>query len=197
MPFWKKNATQKKIEVEYFTEPYLGKLTETEAKFILDHAEKQLKDTLETNILIVARTTTLLTVNVSFMIALVGFAINKWEKTPSSNEVIWTACFGLLYLFVLALLLSRNIQPQKYITLGARPKSFFVDGFYKIDEKDRLKYIYANEIQSYQVRIKENHIINEKRWKLFNLCLKWIVATPMVFAALYIITSYIFNLHYS
>lgn len=184
--------TDKKVEkgtnrVEYFTEPFIKKLTSIEAKFILDHAEKQLKETLDTNLLIVSRTTTLLTITVGFMVALVGFGLNRWEKLQVVDDLFLTATIGVVYLFFLAILLCKNIQPRKYITLGARPKSFFDKKLFEIDSELRLIYIYANEIESYQTRIAINHSVNETRWRLFDKCLKCVVATPIVFIASYVL----------
>ena len=187
MRFWRRRSPISTSTVDYFTEPFIGKLTKDEAKFILDHAEKQLKETLDTNLLIVNRTTTLLTVTIGFMVALVGFAVNRWEKNSAFDSALATACTGLVYLFFMAILLCRNIQPRKYITLGAPPKAFFNEALFSLESDFRLIHIYANEIESYQTRINTNHTTNEERWRLFNTCLIWLAATPMILAALYLI----------
>ncbi len=49
---------------DFLDQEYFDLISEPEAKFILDHGEKQLKDILDTNLLIVNRSTTLLTLTV-------------------------------------------------------------------------------------------------------------------------------------
>ena len=89
------------------------KLTVEDAKFIFEQAEKLLKDINETNALIVSRTTTLITIVVGFMIALIGFIFNRAASAETfSDAQLLTAGITLLYIFNLCWRLVKNIQPK-------------------------------------------------------------------------------------
>ncbi len=51
----------------FISQEQFNLVSESEAKFILEHAEKQVKDLLDTSLLIVSRSTTLLTIVVGLM----------------------------------------------------------------------------------------------------------------------------------
>lgn len=178
----------------FISKEHIGKIDKDEAKFLLEHAEKHLKETLDGNNLIVGRTTTLLTITVGIMTALTGFAITRWASGNIDSMVI-TAFIVIGYLYVITIFLVDNIQPKKYITLGAVPKDFFNVNFFGnlFPEGDRLKYFYLNEVNSIQGRIEENKTTNEKRWKKFRICLYFITATPVVLLVVFLITNAIFS----
>jgi len=178
----------------FIKKEHYDKIGETEAKFILDHAEKHLKETLDGSNLIVTRTTMLITVCVGIMTALVGFLINRWSKGNFDPQAM-TAFILVAYIYVITVFLVDNIQPKKYITLGASPDDFFNDNFFggRFPEAERLKYFYLNEINSIQGRIEVNKTTNERRWRRFRICLYFITATPVVLLLVYLITNTIFS----
>ena len=173
----------------FVTPEYFKKINKDEARFIFEHAEKQLKETLDTSILIVNRTTTLLTITVGLMAALVGFIVSRLDKMGKFDALLVLSLIALVYLFILAVLLCRNILAKNYLIAGAEPKDFFLDNFFNegSTNDNRIICFYVNEIESYQERITKNKQANEKRWKLFNNCIKMIVAMPIVFGIIYLI----------
>jgi hypothetical protein len=178
----------------FISREHIEKIAENEAKFLLDHAEKALKDTLENNNLIVGRTTTLLTITVGMMTELAGFAITMWSAC-NLDAMIWTAFIVLLYLYITTIFMVDNVQPKKYIIIGAAPSDFFNNNFFgnAFAEKDRLKYFYLNEVHNIQKRITENKTTNERRWTRFRVCLYFVAATPVVLVVVFSIASSILS----
>jgi len=178
---------------------YLSKISLNEAKFVFEHAEKKLKDVVYTNILIVNRTTTLVTVSVGLLVGLIGFSINHWITMRQFDELFTISVFTELYLFVICLILKDNIQAQEYYVIGANPSLFFTDNLYnsQIDnmqiadpeKEQRLIYMYINEIENYQFRIEKNIETNENRWRLFNTSLKALVYLPVYIIVMYFILT--------
>jgi hypothetical protein len=111
----------------FISQKYFNLISEHEAKFILDHAEKQLKDILDTSLLIASRSATLLTLTVGLIVGLIGFSINRFETLQHYDELIFTASWAAVYLFMIAVIIVLNFIPRSYLTLGAEPKDFFVD----------------------------------------------------------------------
>lgn len=177
-------------EQGFITKEHIKQIDADQAKFILEHAEKHLKETLDGNSLIVTRTTTLLTITVGFMTALIGFGITR-SATNGVDAMAITAFIIMIYLYIVTLFLVDNIQPKTYITLGALPSDFFTENFFgkHIPDNERLKYIYINEVNSIEKRIKENKATNERRWKLFRRCLYFVTATPMALLIVYLIAN--------
>ncbi len=172
---------------------YLEKLSIEEAKFIFDHAEKQLEDSLETNQLIITRTSTLITVTLALLLGLIGYAINRYQTMDRFDNLVTTALFGTLYLFVLSVWLTDNIRPKQYSVPGSEPKLFFVENFFKEPNADnRLIYYYVNEIESYQERIETNKSTNATRWKMFNNSLWMLICTPLFLGLTYLMLNVFF-----
>lgn len=175
----------------FISREQLQLISESEAKFLLEHAEKQLKDILDTNLLIVNRTTTLLTLTLGLIIGLVGFSINRFGNN-NIDELFFTSISGATYLFYAVLKMGRNFTPTSYMTVGAEPKLFFTDKVFNAqNEKFRLKQIYVNEILEYQRRIETNKETNERRWIIFNSSVKLLKFTPLVLVGVYVIATII------
>ncbi len=163
---------------------YLDRLELDEVKFIFEHAEKQLIDTLDTNKIMGEKLATLLSFTTGLMIALIGFCIQRWSNSPVMDHLLRTSVYGSGYLFVLSLFLIYNIKPKSYCILGAQPSCFFNDQVFqeKHSEKDRQVIMYVNEIESYQARILENKTYNKTRWTLYKIALYLLVTAPILFA---------------
>ena len=158
-----------------------GEIDKEEAKFIFEQSEKLLKDIVDTNILIINRTTTLTTLVVAVMLTLIGFSFNRWIAYNYIDDYIITAIVITFYYFCLCIMLTKNIQPKQYGVCGAQPKDLFVGSFYtEVTKEKRVMNFYCNEIINYQKKIDMNKITNEKRWRLFNNSLWGIVLSPLV-----------------
>lgn len=165
-----------------------------EAKFILEHAEKQLKDILETSLQIVSRSTTLLTILIGLMIALIGFSIKNWETTHLWNQRIFIAVWFVCYLGVIVFVLFFNFIPKTYFIAGAEPADFFkTDEVFNLENSDyRMVAIYVNEIIQAQSKIKHNKSANDKKWKNFNWSIYLIGGIPIYIILIYWISTFKF-----
>ena len=140
----------------FILQAYYDKMETEDAKFLLDHAEKQLKDTLDTNALIIGRLTTLVTITTALLVGLLGYAVNRADTHNHNDRLIVTAISGMFYLYIPATLIVINFMSKKYALLGSEPKDFFIDQTFAGQNKPYLKAIYCNEIIQYQTRIKYN-----------------------------------------
>jgi hypothetical protein len=172
----------------FIMQDHYNKMTPEEAKFILDHAEKQLKDTLDTNALIIGRLTTLVTIATALLVGLLGYAVNRADTHSNKDRLVITAILGMFYLYIPTILIVINFMSKKYALLGAEPKDFFVAQLFNEQNNPYLKAIYCNEIIQCQKRIKYNKKKNRRRWNLFNIALVLILLSPL---ALYLIYTLI------
>lgn len=172
-------------------ECHMANLTENVAKFIFDHAEKQLKDLIDTGNIITTRTTTLITVVVGLLIAIISYFINRWDTKQYFDSLTTTSIIVVIYLLVICFYLRMNILPKEYAVPGAAPKLFFKDSIFgeKSDEQNRLRNLYINEIESYQKRIEHNKATNNERWKHYNQALLLVVLLPIVMPVIFFIIS--------
>lgn len=177
----------------FITPEYFELITEQEAKFILDHAEKQLKDILDTSLLIANRSVTLLTLVVGLIVGLIGFSISHYETLHHYNELIFVSSWGAVYLFAAAVVIILNFVPKSYYVLGAEPKDFFEDRvFNKANSEYRIVAIYVNEIIQTQIKINNGKRTNNNRWRLFNVSLFLIGSLPLIIGGLYWLSIFLF-----
>jgi len=157
---------------------HLDKMTEPEAKFIFEQAEKKLKEISDNIDLVVGRTTTLLMLIIGFIIGLMGYSINKWDSNNSIDSILITCIVIILYLILIAVYLSSNIKSREYKTLGTEPKLLMNDSLFALDNEKRTKAFYISEIADYQSRIDTNTGICIKRWIIYNSGLKYFLFSP-------------------
>ncbi len=105
-------------------------LTEAEAKFIFDQAEKQLRETSDAGNLVVSRTTNLLTLVSGILIALIGYLITKWQTIFQINPLTITSLLGICCLLIALYKLTNNLIGKDYAVSGSEPKHLFVDLFF-------------------------------------------------------------------
>jgi len=173
---------------EYTFEEKIRKLSIEEAKFVLEHGEKKLKEISDATQLIIARTLPALTIVVGFIIALLGFSFNKLsEKTELYDPYIVTPFIAIYYLYRISRKLVNNIKAEDYKPLGLDPKVLLGDSFFPNQndddddmEKNRLTYFYMNEAHNIQGKIDSNNLKNENRWAIFNSALSEIIFTPLL-----------------
>jgi hypothetical protein len=171
----------------FISEEQYDLISEEEAEFILTHAEKQIKELLDTSLLIVSRSTTLLTIIIGIKVGLIGFSISRWEDQHRWDELLFTASWGIGYLFVMTFILLDNFLPRSYLIPGAEPKDFFdnKEVFMESNSEYRLTAIYINEIREAQVKINFNKTTNEKRWKVFRIIIYMTMGLPPALLAFY------------
>lgn len=180
---------------------YENKLTLADVKFILEQAEKHLKETTAVSTLIVSRATTLITISAGLLSGLVGYSINRWQSNQQMDALLITAILSIGYLFWVIYTLYVNIKGQDYCEVGSEPKSLVADSFFdpyfdstdeitrKEKDEERTREFYLCEINSYQERIECNKRINKVRWVKFNRSLWCIIYTPLFLAITYFLIS--------
>lgn len=166
------------------------KLNELEAKFILEHAEKQLKDSIDTSQIIVSRSTTLLSIISGIQIALISFVLKNVEECNFSS-ITKLGIITLIWFLYLSFKLASNLQGKNYHILGKEPKDMMNNDFFEEDNhtinNNRLKSFYLAEIEDYQNKIEYNKNLNILRWYTFNNCLYKLLFSPIIFIVIYFI----------
>ncbi|MFT4152350.1 MAG: hypothetical protein QM629_00900 [Parafilimonas sp.] len=184
----KPNPTQ---ELWSISHEYLQQITQEEAEFILGHGEKTLADTLETNKIITDKASGFLSLAIGIFAAVVGYSIDRWDKSGKWDNMLIATSIGAIYLLVVAIVFSINIYPTNYYVLGARPEVFFNSNFFnkKIKDDDRKLFLYVNEIEDCQLRIVHNRKINDWRWYWFRIAYRALIASPIIFVVIYLLLS--------
>jgi hypothetical protein len=168
----------------------VDKVSQEELKFVYDHIEKTVKDSIDTASIITTKTTTLLTLTVGLLAALVSYSISRFDKKELFDSFLNAAIIGSIYLFLLAVILSFNIKPMSYFPLGTDAKPFFRDTlFHYSDKEKRLKMYYVNEIESYEVKLFANLEMNERRWLIYMFAYVALIMTPLVLIVSYVIVD--------
>lgn len=161
-------------------------MTPEEGRFLLDQAEKILKDTVDTNALIVTRTTTLITIASTGIIALIGFAINRNDTKGFDKEVL-TSIVVIGHLMWINWDLFKLVLPRGYYSYGSKPRRFFIKQIFDQHKDNRLKIMYASEIEEYQRRILFNEGRNDEKWALYTKALSRIVFAPALLIIAYLL----------
>jgi hypothetical protein len=181
------------MEVESFIfQEHLDDMDDAQLRFILDHAEKQLKESLSIGDQVVTRTTSVLTITSGLIIGLAGYSINRWDL-GKADPLFWSASLSIAYLIVPLILMCSLIIPTSYSLTGSPPKPFFSDDFFNEDttKSNRLSRIYASEIVNYEARIISNLIRNQNRWKRYTTAFLLTAVSPVAFILLYLISSFL------
>ncbi len=179
----------KPLKVETFINvDHFVALGEADAKFILEHAEKQLKDTVDSSGLLVARLTTLVSITAAFMAGLTGYGVTRGITEGFRDRYVITAFIDVGYLYIPALLIVWNFLSQKYYHVGSEPKSFFVPKIFEDNKEEKMKAIYCYEIMDVQARIVANKMKNKRRWLRFNIATTLLLLSPVI---LYLIYTFI------
>lgn len=166
------------------------------AKFVLEQAEKQVKETSDVGNNVVARATTLLTLVSGLLIALFGYGFTQWMYLSAHNSngvqtVLSTCIYSNIYLFIIALLLTYNLLGKDYAIVGSEPKALFKDTFFnKSKDDDVLIHFYVSELVQYQTRIENNKTMNKKRWKLYHITLLMTTFIPLVIFIIFAIINH-------
>ncbi len=166
-----------------------SKLSEADAKFIFEQAEKQLKETSDVAATVVTRTTTLCTVVAAVLIGLIGFTISKIDTLPLTNKILLTCYIGIAYLLILVIHLANNLKGKAYYIIGGEPKSLFIDTFLETEESQRMTRFYFNEFVEYQKRISINKATNIERWRLYHKCVNAVAYLPAGLIVIYLLLS--------
>lgn len=164
------------------------KLSKEDAKFIFEQAEKMLKDSVESNALIISRTNTLIPILSTLVIAITGYIINQLGKTDMQNFLI-TAAVTDLYFLVLTILAVTNVLPHPYSAVGSLPINLFDDRFFinAIPNDDRIMRYHISESEDYQTRIEANNKTSSRRWKTYKGTLWALALSPIFIAFIYLI----------
>lgn len=169
-----------KVENKLVTSPWTD-------KFIFDETEKKLKEILSVGDSIVSRATTLITIMVGLLVALVGFSINRYITECRLDYFNYSSIITIFYLYIVLIYSMHNIKGQKYMGIGASPEILFVEDFFLTNNKEIIdKTFIWCQIENYQRSITSNAETNEKRWKRYRIGLWLLIGIPLILGASFI-----------
>jgi len=155
-------------------------ITEADAKFIFEQAEKYLKNSFDIGTTIANRTSTLITLSLAIIAAFVGYVIKHFDETHAVNNIALICILGSAYLLAVLIYTAKNIQPNDYYVIGSLPCKLFVDAFFKDGKpEDRIVKFYVSEITSYQQRIDKNEEKNAARWRKYKITVWALMILPI------------------
>ncbi|MDN3588074.1 hypothetical protein QWY86_15430 [Pedobacter aquatilis] len=161
-----------------------------DSTFIFEQSEKFLNDISESHKSVVERTYTSLAICVTILTALIAFITERVESGKDWDDSL-TLCAILttIYVFFGVVSLSRNIRSTNYMGLGSPPINLFSDRIMarNVPSDKRIIRVIVSEIERYQFRVEVNREINQKKWKVFNLGIYWLLSIPVFFFTLYLI----------
>src|SRR5689334_1919848 len=133
---------------------------------------------------------TVLTLVTGSFVALSGFIISRLGDNFQFDSLLFTACVGLSFLYVLIIYSFKNIQPKDYIVAGTPAADLFHPAFFSgtFADKDRILRYYVNEIENSFYKTQMNNDLNKVRWKRFSLICKSLVVLPLVLLLCYACT---------
>lgn len=161
-----------------------NKASLNELKFILEHSEKQLKESIDSADSVLNRSTVLLSVLMGVIISTTGLLIDKLTLSPFSVSIFLTLLYSAFLLYNLRV----NILGHDYRTTGREPCYLLHDYYFATYPSDEIreKKILLESIDVYQLSITNNNTINKKRWDVFTKTLYRSLYIPIVFLAPYI-----------
>src|SRR5689334_15731635 len=83
---------------KFITDKYHDMLSENEAKFILDHGEKVLKDTLDSNSMVMSRMSSVMSLASAAFLGLWGYVLNKLTDSKVDTAIMLAAFSGIAVL---------------------------------------------------------------------------------------------------
>lgn len=173
------------------------KTTLEDLKFVFSQSEKALIDLIQIGDQVVSRSYNLITLISGVASVFAGFCINKTDK---SDALFMCSVLGFLYALTILFFLYKVIKGHKYKSVGSAPRNLldkkFYSEYYDSKRDERIKNLYITEINSYQNRIQDNELQNDKRWHNFDSAIKMIILLPILLMALYaILTTLLASLH--
>lgn len=171
------------------SEQEINKISNDEAKFYLELSEKQLQDSVDTGQIITERATNMLNITSALLIALIAYSIDRWETKQDWDLLMKLAIWGDAVLVVISGLLITAILPKDYCIPGWTPDKIITSPSYTTgaDADTRQKNLTLNLLMSYETDIKQNRLLNRKRWALFNWSLFVMMLAPICFASYYLV----------
>jgi hypothetical protein len=165
------------------------KLTESDARFYLEQAEKFLLDLIDAHKTIVDRTNTLLGLLITILTALIGYTVTKFETGFDRDNLRDAVLVVIAYMILCSIYLIKNIRPTNYMAIGSQPRSILVDHFFTeyIPKTERIIYILSSEVERCQHKIDQNQEINNRKWKVYRNGIYILAAIPVIFLVAYLI----------
>jgi hypothetical protein len=165
------------------------KYTLDELKFIYELSEKKLKETDNSNS-IVSRTTTLLGIVSTILVALIIYLGSNLSVNFFQNKNSLIALFALIYFLSFGFLLTFNIRGIKYQVVGEEPQIFMRNDFFSAaDDNTRKKWLYITELNRQQQKIKFNKGINNLCWQRYRFSIYGLLLTPIILGIAFFIVS--------
>ena len=163
-----------------------------ELKFVFYQAEKQFDDILKSFEGTTNKSTSLITLVSGLVVTQAAYFFINLDIKGIFDYKLCTVFISCMYSIILLRYIMNNILPTKLYSIGSDPKDLFTRKFF--DEslgKEKLKYLYANEIENYSKRINYNNSLNSARLSRFRRSIILLVCQPIVCLFFYLFIAII------
>lgn len=155
-------------------------------KFVFAQAEKKLDDSVKAIDITTAKSQSILTVSAGLVLAQSSYFFLHNDFGGAFSPKLCTVLFSCLWSLGVVLYIARNVQPDNYHTIGSYPSRLFTPDFFNKEIAGYTdKYLYVTEIQSYEVKIKQNFAINRTRHQRLRVATLLLLALPVAGLAFY------------
>ena len=157
-----------------------------ELKFVFYQAEKQFDDILKSFEGTTSKSTSLITLLSGLVVTQAAYVFMNLDIKGIFDPKLCTAFVSCIYSIILLRYIMNNILPTKVYSIGSDPKDLFTQKFFNESlGKEKLKYLYANEIENYSKRINYNNALNSTRLFRFRRSIILLVSQPLFFLLFY------------
>jgi hypothetical protein len=160
-----------------------------DVKLIFSQAGKRLDDTVKTGENIASKTISMITLMAGVLIALSGFMLTDWKGWSSATPKDYVAIIGAFYILILFIFMIKNILSDTYFALGSEPHKLMIPQYFEagIPQEKISIFIYMNEIENYDARIRSNAELNIRRLARYRFSTRSFLLLPMVLGVIFVL----------
>ncbi|WP_288429448.1 hypothetical protein [uncultured Spirosoma sp.] len=161
-------------------------------KFIFAQAEKKLEDSNKVFEVTTTKSVSIIALLSSIFIAQSAyFFLSNDLQGKFDPKLFAVFCSAFMSLLILRYLLN-NILPVRYHTIGSSPNRLFNTEFFNEKSSGKtVSFLYANEIETYQVKIEYNFKLNTIRLARIRFSIYALLLLPIMVLTLFYTASII------
>lgn len=159
-------------------------------KFIFAQAEKKLEETNKVYESTTTKSITLITLLSGLFITQSTYFVANNNFNGSFNPKLAAVLLSAILTFLLLRYIVVNILPTSYHSIGSLPSRLFTTEFFNSEIGDKtISFLYATEIETYEVKIDYNLKLNLLRLKRIRYTVMGLVFLPFAVLAFYTSTA--------
>ncbi len=161
-------------------------------KFVFSQAEKKLEDSNKVFDATSAKSVSLIALASGIFIAQATyFFLNNYiGKDAELDPKLFTVFVSAMFVLLILSYLLNNLIPVNYHTVGSSPKRLFNKSFFNEQFAGKSEnFLYANEIETYEIKIDYNFKLNSIRLQRVRFGIRALLFLPVVALSLFYPTA--------